>query len=160
MISVRSMAAAVFGVISLLAAAPPKPPPQLPLRIPPLVPAIVLTALRDANATNDYRRFDGALAVAKFVAGVMPLGAERNAFRGAILIYQDVGIVLTFAMRDRYGAYYNDDSLPGLRDRLNADYPGYDNFIAEYRVADGKGNVLYPTAETRRFLLQQLTAPP
>ena len=55
-------------------------------------------------------------------------------------------------MRDRYGAYFNDDSLPGLHDRLIADYPGYDDYIAEFRVADAKGNVLYPTAETRKFL--------
>ena len=27
-----------------------------------------------------------------------------------------------------------------------------DDYIAEFRVADAKGNVLYPTAETRKFL--------
>jgi len=86
----------------------------------------------------------------------MPLGAARNALRRAILVYEDVDSIWSFAVRDRYGAYYNDDSLPGLHDRLSADYPGYDDFIAGYRVADRKGNVLYPTAETRAFLIQQL----
>ncbi|HEX7678307.1 MAG TPA: hypothetical protein VF713_09295 [Thermoanaerobaculia bacterium] len=128
----------------------------LPHRLPAVVPAIALTALRDSNERNDFRRFEAALAVAKSLADLMPFGAERNALRRAILVYEDVDVVWSFAVRDRYGAYFNDDSLPGVHDRLNADYPGYDDFIADYRVADRKGNVLYPTAETRTFLLKQL----
>lgn len=142
---------AAFFIISLFAV-PARVETPLPRRIPAIVPGIVLTALHDANATSDARRFDGALAVAKFIAEVMPLGPQRNAFRRSILIYEDIGVVLSYAMRDRYGAYFNDDSLPGMHDRLNADYPGYDDYIAEFRVADAKGNVLYPTAETRKFL--------
>ncbi len=144
------LAMAVFLAVST---AVPKP---LPHRLPAIVPAIALTALRDTNARNDFRRFEGALAVAKSIADLMPLGPPRNELRRAILIYEDVDAVWSFAVRDRYGAYFNDDSLPGMHDRLNADYPGYDDYIAEYRVADRKGNVLYPTTETRRFLLKQL----
>jgi hypothetical protein len=156
--SLRSMlsVAAVFCVIPVLGVSAITEKP-LPHRLPPVVPAIALTALRDSNETNDFRRFEAALAVAKSLADLMPLGAERNALRRAILVYEDVDAVWSFAVRDRYGAYFNDDSLPGLHDRLNADYPGYDDFIAGYRVADRKGNVLYPTAETRTFLLKQLT---
>ena len=144
------LAMAVFLAVST---AVPKP---LPHRLPAIVPAIVLTALRDTNAHNDFNRFESALAVAKSLAEAMPLGPQRNELRRAILIYEDVDAVWSFAVRDRYGAYFNDDSLPGMHDRLNADYPGYDDYIAEYRVADRKGNVLYPTMETRAFLLKQL----
>lgn len=143
---------AAFCIIPLLFAVPARAERALPRRIPAIVPGIVLTALHDANATSDARRFEGALAVAKFIVEVMPLGPRRNEFRRSILIYEDIGAVLSYAMRDRYGAYFNDDSLPGMHDRLTADYPGYDDYIAEFRVADAKGNVLYPTAETRRFL--------
>jgi hypothetical protein len=143
---------AAFCIISLLFAVPARVERPLPRRIPAIVPGIVLTALRDANAASDSRRFDGALAVAKFIAEVMSIGPQRNEFRRSILIYEDIGIVLSHAMRDRAGAYFNDDSLPGLHDRLTADYPGYDDYIAEFRVADAKGNVFYPTAETRKFL--------
>ncbi|HXA18570.1 MAG TPA: hypothetical protein VN380_16370 [Thermoanaerobaculia bacterium] len=155
--SLRSMlsVAAVSCVIPVLSASAITGKP-LPHRLPAVVPAIALTALRDSNETNDFRRFEGALAVAKSLADLMPLGAERNALRRAILVYEDVDAVWSFAVRDRYGAYFNDDSLPGLHDRLTADYPGYDDFIADYRVADRKGNVLYPTAETRTFLLKQI----
>jgi len=152
--SMRSMAA-VFCVVPVLSVSALTEKP-LPHRLPAVVPAIVLTALRDSNEAGDFRRFEAALAVSKSLADVMPLGAARNALRRAILIYEDVDAVWSFAVRDRYGAYFNDESLPGMHDRLNADYPGYDDFIADYRVADRKGNVLYPTAETRTFLLKQL----
>lgn len=148
---------AAFCIIPLLFAVSARVEKPLPRRIPAIVPGIVLTALHDANATSDGRRFDGALAVAKFIVEVMPLGPQRNEFRRSILIYEDIGTVLSYAMRDRYGAYFNDDSLPGMHDRLIADYPGYDDYITEFRVADAKGNVLYPTAETRTFLVEQLT---
>jgi hypothetical protein len=154
--SLRSFSmAAAFCVIPHLAVSTAHPKP-LPHRLPAVVPAIALAALRDSNDANNFRRFEAALAVAKSLADVMPLGAPRNALRRAILIYEDVDTVWRFAVRDRYGAYFNDDSLPGMHDRLNADYPGYDDFIADYRVADRKGNILYPTAETRTFLLKQL----
>lgn len=152
--SMRLMAAVLCVVPVLCVAAVTEKP--LPHRLPAVVPAIVLTALRDSNEANDFRRFEPGLAVAKALAEAMPLGAERNALRRAVLVYEDVDAVWSFAIRDRYGAYFNDDSLPGMHDRLNADYPGYDDFIADYRVADRKGNVLYPTAETRTFLLKQL----
>src|SRR5258708_522929 len=148
--------AAAFFVIPLLSASTPTRIKPLPHHLPAVVPPIVLTALRDPNDATDFRHFEAALAVAKSLADAMPLGEPRNALRRAILVYEDVDVVWRFAVRDRYGAYFNDDSLPGLHDRLNADYPGYDDFIAEYRVADRKGNVLYPTAETRTFLLKQL----
>ncbi|HEV7485760.1 MAG TPA: hypothetical protein VGQ65_08755 [Thermoanaerobaculia bacterium] len=149
---------AAFCIIPLLFAVPARVERPLPRRIPAIVPGIVLTTLHDANAASDSRRFDGALAVAKLVAEVMPIGPQRNEFRRSILIYEDIGTVLGYAMRDRSGAYFNDDSLPGMYDRLSADYPGYDDYIAEFRVADAKGNVLYPTAETRKFLESRLTS--
>ncbi len=157
--SVRSKAAAALCVIPLFAASS-FAENVLPHRLPAIVPAIVLAALRDTNDANDFRRFDAALAVAKSLAEAMPLGPQRNALRRCIVVYEDVDAIWSFAVHDRYGTYFNDDSLPGMRDRLNADYPGYETFIAGYRVADRKGNVFYPTAETRAFLLKQLAPPP
>jgi hypothetical protein len=128
----------------------------LPHRLPAVVPAIALAAMRDANESNNFLRFEAALAVAKWLAGTMPVGAQRNALRRFILVYEDVDAIWSFSVRDRAGAYFNDDSLPGMRDHLDADYPDYEAFIAEYRVPDTKGNAFYPTAETRAFLIKQL----
>jgi hypothetical protein len=147
--------AAAFCVISLLPF-PAIAGTALPRRLPAVVPAIALAALNDANEAKDFRRFEAALAVAKWLADTMPLGAQRNALRRFILVYEDVDAIWSFAVRDRSGVYFNDDSLPGMRDHLDADYPEYEAYIYEYRVPDSKGNALYPTAETRAFLLKQL----
>ena len=93
---------AAFCIVPLLFAVLVHVEKPLPRRIPAIVPGIVLTALHDANAASDARRFDGALAVAKAVAEVMPIGPQRNEFRRCILVYQEIGAVLTYAVRDRY----------------------------------------------------------
>jgi hypothetical protein len=150
--------AAAFCVIPLLSL-PAIAESLLPRHIPAALQAVVLSMLRDTNTANDFRRFEAALAVARSLADTMPLGAERNALRRDILVYEDVDAVWSFAVRDRSGTFFNDDSLPGLRDRLDADYPDYEEFIADYRIVDRRGNILYPTAETREFLLKRVAPP-
>ena len=119
------------------------------------VPA-ALDVLRGAAAANDLRTFSAALARAKELVDAMPLGAKRNAARRSLLVYGDVEQVWAFAASDRLGAFYDEESLPGFHDRIAADYPNYDAFIADYRVVDRYGRALYATAETRTFLLKQL----
>jgi hypothetical protein len=115
-----------------------------------------LAALRGAAAANDLRTFSAALERAKELVDAMPVGAKRNAARRSLLVYGDVEQVWAFAANDRLGAFYDDESLPGFHDRIAADYPNYDAFIADYRVVDRYGRALYGTAETRTFLLKQL----
>lgn len=150
--------AAAFCLIPLLTL-PAIAESPLPRHIPAALQAVVLSMLRDTNTANDFPRFEAALAVARSLADTMPLGAERNALRRDILVYEDVDAVWGFAARDRNGAFFNDDSLPGMRDRLDADYPDYEDFIADYRIVDRRGNILYPTAETRGFLLKRVAPP-
>src|SRR5207244_5257294 len=119
------------------------------------VPA-ALDGLRAAAAANDLRLFRATLGRAKQLVDAMPLGAQRNAARRALLVYRDVDQVWTFAANDRLGAFYDDESLPGFHDRIAADYPAYNAFITDYRVVDRYGRALYGTAETRTFLLAQL----
>jgi hypothetical protein len=150
--------AAAFCVIPLLTL-PAIDANPLPRHIPTALQAVVLSMLRDTNSVNDFRRFEAALAIARSLADTMPLGAERNALRHDILVYEDVDAVWGFSVRDRNGAFFNDDLLPGMRDRLDADYPDYEEFIAGYRIVDRSGNILYPTAETREFLLKRVAPP-
>jgi hypothetical protein len=149
--------AAAFCVISLLTF-PAAAATGLPRRLPAVVPALALTAINDACEAKDFRRFHAALVVARWIADTMPIGAQRNALRRFVIVYEDVDAIWSFAVRDRSGAYFNDDSLPGMRDHLDADYPEYEAWIYEYRVPDSNGNALYPTAETRTFLLKQIEA--
>lgn len=127
---------------------------------PPVVNAATVPAalevLRSAAAKNDLPTFSAALARAKELVDAMPLGAKRNAARRSLLVFGDVEQVWTFAANDRLGAFYDEESLPGFHDRIAADYPNYDAFIADYRVVDRYGRALYATAETRTFLLKQV----
>ncbi|MEK6375396.1 MAG: hypothetical protein AABO58_22190 [Acidobacteriota bacterium] len=115
-----------------------------------------LDALRGAAAANDLPTFSAALTRAKELVDAMSLGAKRNAARRSLLVYRDVEQVWTFAANDRLGAFYDEESLPGFHDRIAADYPNYDAFMADYRVVDRYGRALYATAETRTFLLKQV----
>lgn len=159
------VAVAASADVPVTFAPPPVDLPAFPMRAD-VAPAAVevssadeaLGILRDAYAANDLPRFEAALTSANAFADSMPLGDARNAFRRAILVYEDVDAVWSFAATDPAGSFFNDDSLPGLRDRLRA-YDGFEAFIDQYRVSDRRGDVFYPTAETRAFLLRQLQTP-
>ena len=122
-------------------------------------PANATRALRDAVSANDLVRFGSTLTAARSLADRMPIGPERNALRRALLIYGDIETVWQFASSDRAGSFYDDEALPGFHDHLSADYPGYQRFIEGLRVIDGTGRTLYPTAETRVFLLRLVAIP-
>jgi hypothetical protein len=119
-------------------------------------PTTLRSILRDAVKANDRTRFDAALARARSVSEVLPAGDERNALRRAVTVYGDLQKVWDYASTDPYGAFFNDESLPGLHDRLASDYPGYAAYISPGTVTDQRGHVFYPTAETRAFLLRQV----
>lgn len=123
-------------------------------------PARALDALRSAIASNDFAGFRAALREATTLADSMPLGSARNALRRNVLIYRDVEQLWSFARNDRFGAFFDDESLPGFRDHLAADYRGLDAFLASNRILDRNGVELYPTAETRAYLLHLIDTTP
>lgn len=112
--------------------------------------------LRAAVKADDLPRFDEALEHARTAIEIMPVGKERNLFRRAIQIAADIGQIWHFAASDPEGSYYDDERLPEFYDHMKRDYPAYADFIAEHAVMDHDGRVLYPTRETRAFLLNQL----
>ena len=118
-------------------------------------PSALRTILREAAAANDQPRFDAALARAKSVAESLPASDERKALLQAVSVYSDLQQLWTYADSDRYGAFYDDQSLPGVRARLANNYNGYASYIGQYSLTDDNGRVFYPTAETRAFILRQ-----
>jgi hypothetical protein len=65
--------------------------------------------------------------------------------------YRTLHELWSWAISDPIGAFYGRD----MYERLARAYPGYASYIAEYRIVDDRGNVFYPTSETRQFLLQR-----
>jgi hypothetical protein len=168
---VRTTAFAVFCFVPLLAGSAAADEARfIALASEPIraesVPAIdaadassVLKTLHEAISANDLPRFQAALTRAREIADGMPLGDARNALRRSVMTYEDVATVWSFAATDRFGAFYNDDAVPGLYDKLAADYPGYAHLMEDARIVDAHGITWYPTSETRAFLLQQIVPP-
>lgn len=113
-------------------------------------PVALRTILRDALAANDQERFSAALTRARTVA------ESNGALRHDVTVYSDLEQVWSYATTDRYGAFYDEASMPGLHARLAGAYPSYAAYIAQYALTDANGRVLYPTSETRQFLQRQL----
>lgn len=63
--------------------------------------------------------------------------------------YAELHRLWTWAMNDRFGAFYGVETYA----RLSSAYQGYAAYIEQYRIIDSNGNLFYPTAETRRFLV-------
>ncbi len=146
------VANSVDGRPLALAGIPHAPPPSASVSSP----ANALRELRNAVSTKDLPRFTATLTAARLYADRMPIGAERNSLRRALLIYGDFETVWKFADSNSAGSFYDEDILPGFHDHLSADYPPYARFIDELKVFDHTGRAHYPTAETRSFLLAQL----
>jgi hypothetical protein len=123
-------------------------------------PARAMEVLRAAVAANDFAGFRSALTQATALADRMPLGDARNTLRRNLLIYRDVEQLWNFARTDRFGAFFDDEALPGMRDHLAADYRGIDAFLAANRIVDRNGIELYPTSETRAFLMRLVEPSP
>jgi len=57
----------------------------------------------------------------------------------------------TYAMTNPIGSFYDQ----AMYERLARAYPGYAEFIDQHRIVDSRGNVFYPTTETRTFVLER-----
>ncbi|HVG24032.1 MAG TPA: hypothetical protein VND45_07750 [Thermoanaerobaculia bacterium] len=55
----------------------------------------------------------------------------------------------TYAINDPIGAFYGEE----MYERFARVYPDFRAYIDDYKIVDDHGNVFYPTAETRAFLL-------
>ena len=108
-----------------------------------------------AASANDLPKFESTLAQAQAAVEKMPVGDARNRLRHAVIVATDLDRVWRFD-----GIYWDEDSLPDYYDRLAGEYRNFESFIAEYRVIDRNGRVLYPKKETRDFLLDQLKPRP
>ncbi|HEX6096707.1 MAG TPA: hypothetical protein VF432_10320 [Thermoanaerobaculia bacterium] len=127
----------MFLAIALVSASAASDEPIVALAIEPEVAAPAPT-LESAARANDYATFD-----ALYRANPDP------AFRALHELW-------TYAMTDRIGAFYGAE----MYQRLSREYPAYAEYIAHYRIVDGKGEVFYPASETRAFLLENRTATP
>lgn len=108
-------------------------------------------ALYHIAVAGDLAQFESTLDHARTAADAMPVGPARNRLRHAVIVATDLDRIWRFD-----GIYWDEDALPDYYDRLAGEYRGFEQFIAQYRVIDRSGRVLYPKQETRDFLLREL----
>ncbi|HVE69971.1 MAG TPA: hypothetical protein VNI54_01285 [Thermoanaerobaculia bacterium] len=114
---------------------PPVTPRDAPVLIalalePEHAPVPRLT-LEDAARSNDYATFHQLY--------------ERDPHPA----YAALNELWTYSVNDPIGAFYGAD----MYERFAARYPGFASYIDDHKIVDARGNVFYPTSETRTFLL-------
>ena len=107
-----------------------EPLPLIALAVEPAVDVPPPT-LADAARANDYATFAALYAETKDAA------------------YAPLHELWTYSVNDPIGAFYGAERYAALARA----YPQFAAYIDEYRIVDMRGNVFYPTSETRRFLL-------
>ena len=145
------IALSVIGQEDPLPVVSPKPGAEIPLAEPTVVLAVepardfTSPTLMSAARANDYVTFDALYTDArKRGENVSP--------------YATLHELWSWSMADPIGSFYGQD----LYERLSRAYPGYATYIADFAITDNRGNVFYPTSETRAFLLDRVvegTAP-
>jgi hypothetical protein len=94
--------------------------------------------LAEAARHNDYAAFEQLYREAK----------QRGE---PVAQFDTLHELWVYSMTNPIGAFYGQD----MYERLARAYPGYARFIDQYRIVDSRGNVFYPTSETREFVLDR-----
>ena len=98
--------------------------------------AVIVPTLFGAASSNDFATFD-----ALYQSEPQPQYAELHR-------------LWSWSMSHPVGAFYGAEEHA----RLSSMYPGFDVYIADHSIVDSRGNVFYPTAETRQYLLGRAAA--
>ncbi len=112
--------------------------PSIDLPVEPIVTPQEPT-LAEAALRNDFATFDSLYKAAE------ARGENVTAWR-------DLHNLWTWSMTDPVGGFYGRET----HDRFARAYPNYARFIEDHRIVDANGNVFYPSAETRAFLLSHV----
>jgi len=92
--------------------------------------------LAEAARANDFISFDA-------------LYREARQRGEPVAAYETLHELWVYSVTDPVGAFYGTD----IYEKLARAYPGYAQFIEDHSIVDSHGNVFYPTAETREFVL-------
>jgi hypothetical protein len=92
--------------------------------------------LAEAARANDFISFDA-------------LYREARQRGESVVAFETLHELWVYSVTNPIGAFYGAD----MYEKLARAYPGYAQFIADYSIVDNNGNVFYPTAETREFVL-------
>lgn len=127
-------ASPTFGQDEPLPAVTPRAQQQQPVLVALAVEPIreePTFSLEDAARANDYVTFHALFEQTPSAA------------------YAPLHELWTHSINDPIGAFYGAE----MYERFASRYPEFAAYIDEYKIVDDRGNVFYPTSETRTFLL-------
>ena len=124
------------------------PPPSIDLKTR-------LRRVQAAAARDDRDEFKRALDDARSAVAAYPTGGEREAANEVMQVYSDLEKIWDYAFTSSSGAFIDANSDGGLETSIIRHYPDYNRFIRDSTLNVG-GQVLYPTRETRAFLMSEL----
>ncbi|MGZ4809606.1 MAG: hypothetical protein ACXV7D_09805 [Thermoanaerobaculia bacterium] len=102
----------------------------------PVFAADAPASLLDAARQNDFAAFETLFA------------REPSPSQTA----RDLRVVWTYAINDPTGAFFGTE----MYDQIASAHPSFPAYIEEFAVHDSSGNRFYPTAETKRFLIEEM----
>ncbi len=139
-------------------AAQPLPEPvALPETSSQIANQDVAQALRRVQASaeaNEREGFVEALAQARTAADAAPPGGQREAAREALRVESDIDRLWRYSLESPTGAFFDASTEEGALLTMLRQYPDYGRRIADSVLVVG-GQTLYPTRESRQFLVQQ-----
>ena len=135
-------------------------PPPLTAATAPAPPSADLRSrlrrVQSAAERDDRDEFKAALADARAAVGSYPTGGERDAANEVIQVYSDLEKIWDYAFASPSGAFFDAGSDGGSLINIVRRYPDYNRFIKDSTLTIG-GQTVYPTRETRRFLVAEAT---
>ena len=120
------------------------PPPSLDLKTQ-------LRAVQLAAESGDRDAFKAALADARGAVDSYPRGGERNAANDVLNVYNDLERLWDYEFTSPTGAFF--DSSTDFVSMMRR-YPDYSRAIGNQTITVN-GQTLYPTVETRKFLVAE-----
>ena len=135
-------------------------PPPLTAATAPAPPSADLRSrlrrVQSAAERDDRDEFKAALADARAAVGSYPTGGERDAANEVIQVYSDLEKIWDYAFASPSGAFFDAGSEGGSLVNIVRRYPDYNRFIRDSTLTIG-GQTVYPTRETRRFIVAEAT---
>ncbi len=131
--------------------------PAVPSAVGDASAAVARTAVEqvasDATA-GSIDDFASHLAVAAALVKQLRDVKEQQRLSAIVRAFDDLLVVWQYWLSDPAGGFFDDQSSAGMFSRLVRDYPEYRAFIEPFAIRANRGRILYPTAETRRFLIE------
>ncbi|MBK5259554.1 MAG: hypothetical protein JJE51_08165 [Thermoanaerobaculia bacterium] len=116
------------------------------------------TQFRELHAVagrGDREEFTRMLAVVRGTVAAYPPGGEKSAASESIAVYSDIDRLWAYQYSSPTGAFFDPTAQDGALLKMLNSYRGFEEAMRRDVIVDSNGTRLYPTRESRDFLLRE-----